>query len=30
VYNASGSSFLAYKAFEFQYVSCRAVEMLTS
>ena len=29
-YNATGSAFLAYKAWEFQYYSCRAVEWLTS
>ena len=29
VYNTTGSTFLAYKAWEFQYFSCRAVEWLT-
>lgn len=29
VYNTTGSTFLAYKAAEAQYYSCRAIELLT-
>ena len=30
VYNTTGSSYLAFEAWKFQYYSCRAVEWLTS